>query len=345
MGPASAAEEQRDGGGGEEEVLLRRRLADARAAAAAAAAGSGAVTDADARLAGVLCDLANLRMASPAAGADEEAQALLQEAYALRRGAIEAAGGQAAAAAAAPAGDDDGGGGSNGGAAGDADEWDASDDWEPDVSGLKAATDFAAAAPAGGSSGSSRPRGRGGRGGGGGEDDDDGGGSSASSLAPSLRPAAPRAGAAAGPALAAAARADADADWAATKRAAAPLRRAARELPHVVEFHGLSRAVTTDDLDAYLLDFHYGGAAPRVRWVDAAHALAVFPCAAAAERLLSAPAGRFAVRPYSEASVGAHEHPLEGACVASGGGCGVVLVARHASGRGSISTAVRFLLV
>lgn len=85
-----------------------------------------------------------------------------------------------------------------------------------------------------------------------------------------------------------------------------------RDMPHVVEIHGLTRATTTSDLEAFLLDYFWDGTAPLIRWVDDAHALAVFPCKAAADVLLEAAQRQYGVRPYCAASAGAHDHPVEG---------------------------------
>ncbi|KAI8474910.1 MAG: hypothetical protein J3K34DRAFT_517767 [Monoraphidium minutum] len=257
---------------------------EARAAAARAGGGDAAL------LAGVLCDLADLKTGK---GDVQEAQALLQEAYALRKDAIEepgAAPGGAAAAAAAVAPDGDAGSGGSGGGG-----WEDSDEWDPDISGLKSAAEFQEAGAAGGGGGggaaASGPDAPGGwRSGGGG-----GGGAAA---------AAPVRGR--GTRKAHLGEEDVD-DWNSAKAAAAP----ARNMPHVVEIHGLTRATTTSDLELFLLDFSYGGLAPSVRWVDDAHALAVFPCKEGADGLLEAPQRQFAVRPWSAASAMAHEHPPE----------------------------------
>jgi hypothetical protein len=101
-------------------------------------------------------------------------------------------------------------------------------------------------------------------------------------------------------------------------------------MPHVVEIHGLTRATTTTDLELFLLDYHWGGLAPSIRWVDDAHCLAVFPCKEAAVVLLEARQRAFGVRAYCEASEGAHERPAEGefgggweeCCVCGGGSRG-----------------------
>jgi hypothetical protein len=79
-----------------------------------------------------------------------------------------------------------------------------------------------------------------------------------------------------------------------------------------VEFHGLTRAVSTTHLETFLLDYVWGTAAANVRWVDDEHALAVFPCAEAAQALLESAQRDYKVRPYHKASRKAlHVHPEE----------------------------------
>jgi hypothetical protein len=90
-------------------------------------------------------------------------------------------------------------------------------------------------------------------------------------------------------------------------------------MPHVVELHGLTRAVTTADLELFLLDYQYGGVAPSVRWVDDHHALAVFSCKEGADALLESGQRQYGVRPWSQASAMAHEHPPEGGSRGGGG--------------------------
>lgn len=84
----------------------------------------------------------------------------------------------------------------------------------------------------------------------------------------------------------------------------------------------------TGHLEEFLLDFTWGGLAPNVRWVDEEHALAVFPCADAAQVLLASGQERFRVRPHSAASSGALLVPPEGA-----GGAGA---RRQAAAGGSL---------
>lgn len=85
-----------------------------------------------------------------------------------------------------------------------------------------------------------------------------------------------------------------------------------RQLPHIVEIYGLTRQQKTLDLEQVLSEYHWGGIPPDIRWVDDNSALIVFPCAEAAEVLLSAPLKQYKVRPYSQASALAHEVPVEG---------------------------------
>jgi hypothetical protein len=79
---------------------------------------------------------------------------------------------------------------------------------------------------------------------------------------------------------------------------------AALNQPHIVEFHGLTRAVSTTHLETFLLDYVWGKTAANIKWVDDEHALAVFPSADAAQALLEAPQREYKVRPYSKASRG-----------------------------------------
>ncbi|GBF89097.1 hypothetical protein Rsub_01814 [Raphidocelis subcapitata] len=271
---------------GDSETELEARVAEARAAEARD----------DALLAGALCDLANLKLGR---GDAEEAEALLAEAYTLRKEQIEAGPDGGAAGGASGS---DGGAEASGGA-----EWDASDEWEPDLSSLKTAAEFAAASSSG------KGGGGGGKGGGGGSRDGpdgpggwrSGGGAGAAAAGWAVVGAAD--GARVRGRGAQRAGADDTADWNAAK-ASAPR---ARDLPHVVELFGLTRTVTTSALEDYLLDFHWGGLGPTIVWLDDAHALAVFPCADAAAALLAAPRPAFAVRPYSQASAMAHEREAE----------------------------------
>lgn len=82
--------------------------------------------------------------------------------------------------------------------------------------------------------------------------------------------------------------------------------------PHIVEFHGLNRGVKTSHLDEFLLDYMWGGTTANIKWVDDEHALAVFPCAEAAQQLLDSTQIRYKVRPYSKASGGALQISAEG---------------------------------
>lgn len=79
---------------------------------------------------------------------------------------------------------------------------------------------------------------------------------------------------------------------------------AALNQPHIVEFHGLTRAVSSTHLETFLLDYVWGKTAANIKWVDDEHALAVFPSAEAAQALLEAPQREYKVRPYSKASRG-----------------------------------------
>lgn len=83
--------------------------------------------------------------------------------------------------------------------------------------------------------------------------------------------------------------------------------------PHIVEFHGLTRAVSTTHLETFLLDYVWGKTAANIKWVDDEHALAVFPSAEAAQALLEAPQRDYKVRPYSKASRAALHIAPEGA--------------------------------
>lgn len=79
-----------------------------------------------------------------------------------------------------------------------------------------------------------------------------------------------------------------------------------------MEVYGLTRSVSTTHLENFLLDFIWGTTAPNIKWVDDEHALAVFPCAEAAQVLLDAPQRTYKVRPYSKASKGALHIASEG---------------------------------
>jgi hypothetical protein len=81
---------------------------------------------------------------------------------------------------------------------------------------------------------------------------------------------------------------------------------------HVVEIYRLQRSVKTSHLEDYLAEWAWAGCGPTIRWVDDAHALAVFPCAEAAQALLDSDQERYAVRPYCKASEQAREVPPEG---------------------------------
>lgn len=82
--------------------------------------------------------------------------------------------------------------------------------------------------------------------------------------------------------------------------------------PHIVEIYGLNRGVKTSHLDEFLLDYLWGGTTANIRWVDDEHALAVFPCAEAAQQLLDSVQIRYKVRPYNRASGAALQIPVEG---------------------------------
>lgn len=79
-----------------------------------------------------------------------------------------------------------------------------------------------------------------------------------------------------------------------------------------MEIHGLTRAVSTTHLETFLLGYLWGQTAANIKWVDDEHALAVFPCAEAAQALLEAPQRDYKVRPYSKASKGALQVSAEG---------------------------------
>jgi hypothetical protein len=81
---------------------------------------------------------------------------------------------------------------------------------------------------------------------------------------------------------------------------------------HVVEIYRLQRSVKTSHLEEFLAEWAWAGCGPTIRWVDDAHALAVFPCAEAAQALLDSDQERYAVRPYCKASEQAREVPPEG---------------------------------
>eukprot|EP00775_Hariotina_reticulata_P010482 gene10482-10641_t len=84
-----------------------------------------------------------------------------------------------------------------------------------------------------------------------------------------------------------------------------------QSLPHIVEIYNLNRSIKTSHLDDFLLDFQWGTTTANLKWVDDEHALAVFPCAEAAQALLESPQKNFMVRPYSKASSGALQIPTE----------------------------------
>lgn len=81
----------------------------------------------------------------------------------------------------------------------------------------------------------------------------------------------------------------------------------------MVELYGLNRSVTTTHLESFLLDFLWQGCAANVKWVDDEHALAVFPCAAAAQALLDSGQRSYKVRPYAAASTAAQRLDSDGA--------------------------------
>lgn len=72
--------------------------------------------------------------------------------------------------------------------------------------------------------------------------------------------------------------------------------------PHILEIFGLTRSVKTSHIEEFLLEFMWGGTTANVKWVDDEHALAVFPCAEAAQVLLDSSQKQFKVRPYNKAS-------------------------------------------
>jgi hypothetical protein len=69
-----------------------------------------------------------------------------------------------------------------------------------------------------------------------------------------------------------------------------------------VEIYSLTRAVSTTHLETFLLDYLWGKTAANIKWVDDEHALAVFPCAEAAQVLLESAQRDYKVRPYTKAS-------------------------------------------
>lgn len=87
---------------------------------------------------------------------------------------------------------------------------------------------------------------------------------------------------------------------------------AAQSQPHIVEIHGLTRSVSTAHLETFLLDYIWGKTAANIKWVDDEHALAVFPCAEAAQVLLESPQRDYKVRPYTKASRAALHISAEG---------------------------------
>lgn len=85
----------------------------------------------------------------------------------------------------------------------------------------------------------------------------------------------------------------------------------APQQPHILEIYGLHRGVKTSHLDEFLLDYLWDSTTANVRWVDDEHALAVFPCAEAAQQLLNSMQVRYKVRPYNKASGAALQIPVE----------------------------------
>lgn len=69
-----------------------------------------------------------------------------------------------------------------------------------------------------------------------------------------------------------------------------------------MEIYSLTRAVSTTHLETFLLDYLWGKTAANIKWVDDEHALAVFPCAEAAQALLESAQRDYKVRPYTKAS-------------------------------------------
>lgn len=82
--------------------------------------------------------------------------------------------------------------------------------------------------------------------------------------------------------------------------------------PHILEIFGLTRSVKTSHIEEFLLEFMWGGTTANVKWVDDEHALAVFPCAEAAQVLLDSSQKEFKVRPYNKASGAALQIAAEG---------------------------------
>jgi hypothetical protein len=82
--------------------------------------------------------------------------------------------------------------------------------------------------------------------------------------------------------------------------------------PHIVEIYNLTRSVKTSHIEEFLLGFMWGGTTANVKWVDDEHALAVFPCAEAAQVLLQSSQKEFKVRPYNKASGAALQIAAEG---------------------------------
>jgi hypothetical protein len=90
--------------------------------------------------------------------------------------------------------------------------------------------------------------------------------------------------------------------------------------PHIVEIYNLTRSVKTTHIDEFLLEFMWGGTTANVKWVDDEHALAVFPCAEAAQVLLDSSQKEFKVRPYNKASGAALQIAADGERCAGGFG-------------------------
>jgi hypothetical protein len=90
--------------------------------------------------------------------------------------------------------------------------------------------------------------------------------------------------------------------------------------PHIVEIYHLTRSVKTTHIDEFLLEFMWGGTSANVKWVDDEHALAVFPCAEAAQVLLDSSQKEFKVRPYNKASGAALQIAADGERCAGGFG-------------------------
>jgi len=92
-----------------------------------------------------------------------------------------------------------------------------------------------------------------------------------------------------------------------------------QSLPHIVETQHLSRSIKTSHLDDFLLDFQWGTTGANLKWEDDEHALAVFPCAEAAQALLDSPArGLSVVRALTARPAVAHwQIPTEGQMTAA----------------------------